>query len=439
MSKETIPKKVKQQQIRNIVIVGAVVMLGSWGLYELISDDNSSKPTQAKTATTVDTKFTSPLEHIDSEKVWNERVENKVSDALKKSEEAKQQLVEAKTNQAAQLNQSQQLIQQMSQQMTAMQQQIDALKSDKLSSVPVTHDMPPVVDANGYPIPSAIAGIGIREDSLKLIDDENIRMPFKNPDTYVPSGTFVKAVMLGGADAPAAVTSQSNPKPMVFRVMEQGTLPNHRKSHLKDCTVTAAVAGDISSERGEVRLETLSCVKSNGGILDIPVQGTVFGRDGKSGVRGTAVWREGALIQRAAGAGVLSGFSDALSQKYTTTSISPLGSTQSVDNNAIWQYGAARGASNAMSKLADYYVQRAEQYHPVIQLSAGDTVDVVFLKGFYLDGNKHDENQENQVQPISQTNAQSTQGNSPLPLTEKQVQRLKERQRELGLSTQKMR
>ena len=32
MSKETIPKKVKQQQIRNIVIVGAVVMLGSWGL-----------------------------------------------------------------------------------------------------------------------------------------------------------------------------------------------------------------------------------------------------------------------------------------------------------------------------------------------------------------------------------------------------------------------
>jgi conjugal transfer pilus assembly protein TraB len=437
MSKETNPKKVRQQQIRNIVIVGAVVMLGCWGLYELMSDDSSSKPSQAITAT--NTKFTSPLEHVDSEKVWNERVENKVSDALKKSEEARRNLAEAKTTQAAQLSQSQHLIQQMSQQMTAMQQQIDDLKSGKAAFGQIAQNSPSAVDAKGNPIPSAIPGIGIREDSLKLIENESSQMPFKNPYTYVPSGTFVKAVMLGGADAPAAVTSQSNPKPMVFRIVEQGTLPNHRKSHLKDCTVTAAVAGDISSERGEIRLETLSCVKPNGSILDIPVQGTVFGRDGKSGVRGTAVWREGALIQRAAGAGVLSGFSDALSQKYTTTSISPLGSTQSVDNNAVFQYGAARGASNAMSRLADYYIQRAEQYHPIIQLSAADKVDIVFLKGFYLDGNKHDENQENQVQPISQTNTQSTQGNSPLPLTEKQIQRLKERQRELGLKPQDMR
>ena len=47
-----------------------------------------------------------------------------------------------------------------------------------------------------------------------------------------------------------------------------------------------------------------------------------------------------------------------------------------------------------MDKLADYNIQRAEQYHPVIQLTAGQPVDIVFLKGFYLDGKNHDESDD---------------------------------------------
>ncbi len=60
--------------------------------------------------------------------------------------------------------------------------------------------------------------------------------------------------MLGAADAAAGVNSQANPSPMLFRIIASGTLPNHKKSHLKDCVVTAAVYGDISSERGDIRL-----------------------------------------------------------------------------------------------------------------------------------------------------------------------------------------
>ena len=43
-----------------------------------------------------------------------------------------------------------------------------------------------------------------------------------------------------------------------------------------------------------------------------------------------------------------------------------------------------------MDKLAEYNIKRAEQYHPVIQLSAGTVVDIVFQEGFFLDGKKHD-------------------------------------------------
>ena len=89
--------------------------------------------------------------------------------------------------------------------------------------------------------------------------------------------------------------------------------------------VTAAVVGDISSERGQIRLERMSCTFPNGEIVEQPVEGTVFGMDAKNGVRGTPVWREGALLGRAAVAGTLSGLGSAVSQTYTTNSISPLG------------------------------------------------------------------------------------------------------------------
>ena len=74
-----------------------------------------------------------------------------------------------------------------------------------------------------------------------------------------------------------------------------------------------------------------------------------------------------------------------------------------VNNSDIFKFGAAQGVSNAMDKIADYNIRRADQYHPVIQLSAGTIVDVVFLKGFYLDGQKHDNEKEAILPPFEST------------------------------------
>jgi conjugal transfer pilus assembly protein TraB len=130
--------------------------------------------------------------------------------------------------------------------------------------------------------------------------------------------------------------------------------------------------------------------------VDQKVEGTIFGPEGKNGVRGIPLWREGALLQRAFAAGALSGIANGISETYTTNSISAEGNVQTVNPSKVFQVGAANGTGKAMDKLADYNIQRAEQYHPVIQLSAGTVVDVVFLKGFYLDGKEdhHPQNEE---------------------------------------------
>lgn len=225
----------------------------------------------------------------------------------------------------------------------------------------------------------------IHEIRLNLSKKEETKTFKKNVYNYVPSGTFAKAVMIGGADANAAVQSQALLSPMVFRIVENGTMPNHQKSHLKNCVVTGAVFGDISSERGLIRTEQLSCIYPNGKVIDVKVEGAIFGPDGKNGVRGNPVWREKALLQRAFTAGALSGFAQGITNSYSTQSVSPEGVVTAIKTGKVFQAAGAEGLAKGMEKLADYNIQRAEQYHPVIQLSAGTVVDVVFIHGFYLD------------------------------------------------------
>lgn len=51
----------------------------------------------------------------------------------------------------------------------------------------------------------------------------------------------------------------------------------------------------------------------------------------------------------------------------------------------IAQSGMGGGASQAAKTLSDYYIKRAEQYHAVIPIGAGNEVTVVFQEGFQLE------------------------------------------------------
>ncbi|MBU0744904.1 MAG: TraB/VirB10 family protein, partial [Gammaproteobacteria bacterium] len=140
-----------------------------------------------------------------------------------------------------------------------------------------------------------------------------------------------------------------------------------------------------SSERGQIRLQRLSCVrKPDGQILDVPIEGTINDMGGSDGIRGQVVMRNNKLIWNAGVSGILSGVGSAMQQSMTTQSISPLGATSSIKSGKVFQHGAYGGANTALGKLADYYIKLADMYHPIIQVHAGSEVNIVFLKGFSL-------------------------------------------------------
>jgi conjugal transfer pilus assembly protein TraB len=207
----------------------------------------------------------------------------------------------------------------------------------------------------------------------------------KQADTsagYIPAGSFVRVALLGGLDAPTGGQAQTNPHPILMRTQDNAFLPNRYRFEIKECFILASSYGDISSERAYGRLENLSCVRRNGKAVDIAVKGYVVGEDGKAGMRGRLISKQGQVLANALLAGIGSGIGQAFQNSATTQSISPLGTINTVTPGQQLQNGVGMGIGKTLDRLSKYYIDLAEKLFPVIEIDAGRTVEVIFTKGF---------------------------------------------------------
>ena len=209
---------------------------------------------------------------------------------------------------------------------------------------------------------------------------------------WLPAGSHAEAVVLAGVDASAGVSSQGDPRPVLFRITGPAWTAAENGAAMQvdvaGCTVTGAAHGDLSSEKIYARLRTMTCAgPGSGTVIETDVAGFVAG-SGKVGVRGPVVSREGALVEKAFLAGLVSGVGQGVSQAFQPQAVAT-GGGASVANTGLGDIGRAglgSGAASAGQKVADYMIRRAEQYQPVIQLRAGTRVTLVFLEGARLDG-----------------------------------------------------
>lgn len=207
----------------------------------------------------------------------------------------------------------------------------------------------------------------------------------RSATTYLPAGTFVRAAMINGLDAPTGGQAQSNPNPVLLRLVDNAQLPNAFKADLKDCMITANGHGDLSSERAYIRTDRLSCVDSEGGAIDIAIRGYVSGEDGKTGVRGRLVTKSGQVIANALFTGVLSGLGEGLKQNATATSTSAHTGVQTQDVRNPWAFGVGTGMSKAMDRIVQYYMKLADKLFPVIEVDGGRVVDVIITRGVTIE------------------------------------------------------
>ena len=218
----------------------------------------------------------------------------------------------------------------------------------------------------------------------------------KSVASWLPAGAHAEAVVLAGVDASAGVSSQGDPRPVLFRITGPAWTAAPSGSgdgtalsvDIAGCTVTGAAFGDLSSEKVYARFRTMTCAGSRpGSVIETPVAGFVAG-SGKAGVRGPVVSREGALVEKAFLAGMVSGIGQGVASAFQPQAVAS-GGAAAVANTGLGDIGRAglgAGAASAGQKVADYMMRRAEQYQPVIQLRAGTKVTLVFLEGARIDG-----------------------------------------------------
>jgi len=199
-------------------------------------------------------------------------------------------------------------------------------------------------------------------------------------DNYIPAGSYAEAVVLSGADAATNVVDRENPLPVLLRITGPAITAGRKKLNMiKGCTVQGSAIGDLSSERVHVRLISMTCVSGSNEVIETKVAGHVVG-SGKSGVRGHVTSREGGLVTNAALAGALNGLAGAVAGPKSADAPTDL---SSIATSAATAAGAG-GIEEAASTLSEYYINRAEQYQPIVSLYGNTKVEVVFTNGVSL-------------------------------------------------------
>lgn len=217
----------------------------------------------------------------------------------------------------------------------------------------------------------------------------------KEAEVYLPAGSIMSGALITGIDAPTGSGARKDPFPVLLRVKKEAVLPNRFRADIRECFLIASAFGDLSSERAYMRAETISCVRDDGQVIESGLDAYASGEDGKAGVRGRLISKQGAILARSLMAGFMQGVSNAFNvRQVPSINVTGTGSGSNSDtvspvyeqafNSESMQGAAVGGAGKALERIADFYLEMAENLYPVIEVDAAREIDFIVKKGVPL-------------------------------------------------------
>lgn len=225
---------------------------------------------------------------------------------------------------------------------------------------------------NGKPAPKSEKG--------KEKADQPAEIQDKGSRTHIPAGSFVKAVLLNGVDAPTGSKGKGSPYPVLLRILDLAQLPNHFRSDFKECFAIGEAFCELSNERTQFRVNSLSCMSNEGKEVESKISAYAVGEDGKLGLSGRVVTKQGAILGRSLLAGFLTGAGSALTMSsYSQTQTVSGFPVNNLDPNKVFQASIGAGVSKAAEELSRFYLDMAKELFPVCEVNAGRKTDLVFM------------------------------------------------------------
>jgi conjugal transfer pilus assembly protein TraB len=195
----------------------------------------------------------------------------------------------------------------------------------------------------------------------------------KKPGLVLPSGSYVKAKVLTGVEAPEGKTY-----PVLVQLDFAYIMPNHNRLDLAGCFMIAKATGNLSIERVEMQVTKLSCVSRDGQMFEREVNGFIADdKDNSFAVLGTVNSKQDRVAAMSFLASIVEGVGKAIQQAQTTQQTNALGGSQSILTGNDAKYIGAGGASQAASTVANWYLQQAQNLLPTINVGSGRDVWVI--------------------------------------------------------------
>lgn len=229
-------------------------------------------------------------------------------------------------------------------------------------------EAPPAQPGYGGAMADAGAGSGAAADAPKAA-----------PTMYLPSGSIITGIMLTGLDAPTGKGAMKDPVPVLVRIQKEAILPNMYRADIKECFALVAGQGDLASERAYLRSETISCVRRDKTVIDMSMKAYVVDTDGKAGLRGRLVSKQGSAVSKA----ILASFAEGVAEAFSGQNNRNISNGQ-IDYGSAAESGAVGGFSSSLDRISKYYLDLADQLFPILEIDAGRKVTLVLVKGLEM-------------------------------------------------------
>ena len=211
--------------------------------------------------------------------------------------------------------------------------------------------------------------------------EEQKRFERESQKFTLSSGSIMSAVLLNGVAAPTGRTSTTEPIPVLARIKKEAIMPNMFSLDIRECHIVGSASGRLRDKRAYIRTDKISCITEDGKTMENSLKAVAVSKgDGMVGIPGTLVFTGEELLENSMYAGFLSGFAQAVSPRQVNAVNTEPGASALWQSQNFSNYGAAglgEGVSNASERLADYYMDLADQVSPVIELLPGIEVDFI--------------------------------------------------------------
>ena len=196
----------------------------------------------------------------------------------------------------------------------------------------------------------------------------------------LPSGSFVRAKLLTGVEAP-----EGKPLPVLMQADFAFVGPNKTRIDLSGCFLIAKSTGNLSIERVEMQVSKMSCVSKSGKSFEKDISGFVADdKDNSFAVIGTVNSKQDRVAAMAFLSSVVDGIGKSIQAAQTATTVTEKGQASTNVTGDDARYILGGGASNAATMITQWYLKQAQSLLPTINVGSGQDVWLILQEGVEL-------------------------------------------------------